>query len=219
MNDSVLIDKYYKQLDSEPTIFVVEDDKAIAEAIRWLLSTVGLKAELYPNAQAYLNVHDPHRRGCLLIDIRMPGMSGLELQDKLGQHNNPIPIIIITGHGDVPLAMKAIRAGALNFITKPFDDQLLIDEINKALAINDKQHIELEPGSYLSHYAQLLPRERTILEMIVEGKMNNQIAQELAISPAAVEFHRIHIMRKMQIESLPQLVRMYSKLVNQNLKP
>lgn len=203
---------------TDPTVFVIEDDPAIADAIRWLLNTVGLNVELFSNGQTYLDIHDTTRRGCLVIDVRMPGMSGLELQERLVQRNNPIPIIIITGHGDIPMAVRAMQAGAFNFITKPFNDQTLLDEVQKAIAVSINQIEAPDPAESYHCYIQLTPREREVMKMVVNGKLNKQIAHELNIAISTVESHRAHVMEKMQANSLAQLVKIYLTLEEANFQ-
>jgi len=197
---------------SDPTVFVVEDDLAIAEAIGLLLKTVGLNVELFQNGQAYLEVYDPTRQGCLVIDVRMPKMSGLELQEQLIQKKNPIPIIFITGHGDIPMAVRAMQAGALNFITKPFNDQILLDEIQRAISFNTKKTNTTDALEYFEDYKKLSPREKTMMKLIVAGKLNKEIAQELDVANSTVELHRSQMMQKMKAGSLAHLIKAYLSL-------
>lgn len=192
---------------NKPTVFIIEDEPAICESLRWLFESVGLPVEIYNNGLDYLKVYDPNRCGCLLIDIRLPGMSGLELQQQLVQRNNPIPIIILTGHGDVTLAVRAMKAGAKDFILKPYNNELLLEQIQKAITENAKYYSSQQ--QFAERLTQLTPREREVLELMVEGKLNKQIAAQLGITISTVEQHRAHIMQKTQVGSLAELVKFY----------
>jgi len=200
-----------------PTVFIVEDDVVIAEAMGWLFKTVGLNVEHFPNGKAYLNAHDPNRQGCLIIDVRMPEMSGLELQEKLIQKKSRLPILFITGHGDIQLAVRAMRAGALNFITKPFNDQALLDEVQRAIALNIKQTVETNIAEHFENYQKLSSREKIIMKSVVDGKLNKEVAHELDIAVSTVELHRSNVMQKMKASSLAQLIKIYLLLENANL--
>ncbi|MEJ2344052.1 MAG: response regulator FixJ [Gammaproteobacteria bacterium] len=194
---------------SEHTIFVVDDDQAVRESLRWLLESVGHQVQTYPSATAFLNAYEPGRSGCLLLDVRMPGMSGLELQEVLNQRQVDIPVIIITGHGDVPMAVQAMKAGAMEFIEKPFNDQILIDRVqaclDRATARYQRQQARSE---ILQRASRLTPREREVLDAVVSGKPNKIIADDLSISIKTVEIHRARSMEKMQAGSLAELVSM-----------
>lgn len=192
---------------SKPTVFIIEDDAAVCKSLRWLFESVDLSVEVYNNGCDYLKAYDPNRIGCLLVDIRLPGMSGLELQQQLVQRNNPIPIIIITGHGDVTLAVRAMKAGAKDFILKPFNDELLLEQIQKAILENREYNANRH--RFATHLATLTPREREVLELMVKGKLNKQIAAELGITLSTVEQHRAHVMQKTQAGSLAELVELY----------
>ena len=199
------------------TVFLVEDDAAIAQAIQWLLKTVNINCEWFQNAEDYLKIHDPNRKGCLLIDVRMPGMNGLELQEYLNKINNPIPIIIITGHGDIPMAVRAMRAGAFVFITKPFNDQVLLDEIQNAINSNKGKQNKSDLIKCQKCFAELTPREREIMKLIVSGMMNKQVADKLNIAISTVEFTRANLMRKMKVSRLAHLIKVYLLLESQEL--
>lgn len=194
---------------NEHTIFVVDDDQAVRESLRWLLESVGHQVQTYPSATAFLNAYDPGHSGCLLLDVRMPGMSGLELQEVLNKRQVDIPVIIITGHGDVPMAVQAMKAGAMEFIEKPFNDQILIDRvqacIERATDLHERQQTRSE---ILQRASRLTPREREVLEAVVSGKPNKIIADDLSISIKTVEIHRARTMEKMQAGSLAELVSM-----------
>jgi two-component system, LuxR family, response regulator FixJ len=188
-------------------IFVVDDDPRMRDSLRWLLESVDLSVETYGSATQFLDIYDPGRPGCLLLDIRMPGMSGLQLQDLLAAKGIQLPIIIITGYGDVPTAVRAVQKGAVDFIEKPFNDQLLLDRIHYALALDDqRRQAEAERGTIQDRIATLTPRERDVLEHILTGEQNKVIAATLGISMKTVEVHRARIMKKMAATSLAHLV-------------
>ncbi|HUW83133.1 MAG TPA: response regulator FixJ [Phycisphaerae bacterium] len=196
-------------MSPEATVFVVDDDPAVRESLQWLIESVGLNVETYATAQEFLDAFDRDRPGCLVLDVRMPGISGLDLQDRLASQQVRIPVIIITGHADVPMAVRAMKAGVVDFIEKPFSDELLLDRIRAALELDARirvnQSHRVEVGTY---FAQLTPREREVMGLVVAGKSNKQIAAELGLSQKTVEVHRAHVMQKMQAESLAELVQM-----------
>ncbi len=196
----------------ELTVFIVDDDDAVRESLAFLMKSVGIRAETFASAQAFLDVYNPSRAGCLLLDIRMPGMSGLELQDKLIQLGSILPIIFITGHGDVPMAVKAIKAGAADFVQKPFRDQELIDRIREVLEEDAQTRAEkLQRNEILRRMDTLTEREREVMEQVVEGKANKVVAIDLNVSQRTVEIHRANVMEKMKARSLAQLVRLVMK--------
>ena len=196
-------------MSPEATVFVIDDDPAVRESLQWLIESVGLNVKTYSTAQGFLDAFDRDRPGCLVLDVRMPGISGLDLQDQLASQQVRIPVIIITGHADVPMAVRAMKAGVVDFIEKPFSDELLLDRIRAALEldarirVNQSHRTEVE-----AHFAQLTPREREVMSMVVAGKSNKQIAAELRLSQKTVEVHRAHVMQKMHAESLAELVQM-----------
>jgi FixJ family two-component response regulator len=195
--------------NARPTIFVVDDDAAVRDALKLLLRSVGQAVETYGSAQEFLDAHGDDRPGCLVLDIRMPGMSGLELQQKLNERHSILPIIFITGHGDVPMAVEAMQAGAVDFIQKPFRDQDLIDRINQALEKDGSNRAALgERNDIRRRLETLTPREREVLDLVVHGKANKVIAGDLKLSQRTVEIHRARVMEKMQASSLAHLVRM-----------
>jgi two-component system response regulator FixJ len=197
-------------MKEEPaTVFIVDDDEAVRASLKLLLKTLGLPALAYASAQEFLAAFDPQRAGCLVLDIRMPTMSGLELQQELNARGALLPIIFITGHGDVPMAVEAMQQGAMDFLQKPFRDQDLIDRINKALE-RDRAGRELlsNRARIQARIASLSPREQEVLAQVTQGKINKVIAAELALSQRTVEIHRSHIMEKMGANSLAHLVRM-----------
>ena len=191
------------------TIFIVDDDVAVRDALKLLLRSVGQAVETYGSAQEFLDAYSEDRAGCLVLDIRMPGMSGLELQQKLNEKHSILPIIFITGHGDVPMAVEAMQAGAVDFIQKPFRDQDLIDRINQALEKDNSNRAALgERNDIRKRLETLTPREREVLDLVVHGKANKVIAGDLKLSQRTVEIHRARVMEKMQASSLAHLVRM-----------
>jgi FixJ family two-component response regulator len=195
---------------NEPaTVFIVDDDEAVRGSLKLLLKTIGVPAQAYASAQEFLDTFDAQRPGCLVLDIRMPGMSGLELQEALNARGALLPIIFITGHGDVPMAVEAMQRGALDFLQKPFRDQDLLDRIHKALE-KDRAGRELlgNRATIRARIAELTPREREVLALVTEGKANKVIAGDLGVSQRTVEIHRAHVMEKMGANSLAHLVRM-----------
>jgi two-component system, LuxR family, response regulator FixJ len=195
--------------NARPTIFVVDDDAAVRDALKLLLRSVGQAVETFGSAQEFLDAYGEDRPGCLVLDIRMPGMSGLELQQKLNEKHSILPIIFITGHGDVPMAVEAMQAGAVDFIQKPFRDQDLIDRINQALEKDSSNRAALgERNDIRRRLETLTPREREVLDLVVHGKANKVIAGDLKLSQRTVEIHRARVMEKMQASSLAHLVRM-----------
>ena len=194
----------------EPVVYVVDDDQAMVESMTWIIQSVGLKVKTFTRAQDFLEQFDSSQHGCLLLDVRMPGMSGPELQNRLNEFTPPLlPIIFISGHGDVPLAVRVMKAGATDFLTKPFNDQVLLESINKALRI-DKMHREKqqENAQAEAKLALLSPREEQVLQGIVSGKQNKVISSDLDISLKTVEAHRASVMKKMGVKSVPELVKL-----------
>ncbi len=199
----------------KPTVFVVDDDEPVRDSLRMLMRSVGLNAETFSGAAEFLAAYDPDHPGCLVLDIRMPGMSGMELQDKLNEIHAILPIIFITGHGDVPMAVKAIQYGAADFIQKPFRDQDLLDRINKAIEQDAGNRAQLlETRDIEERLSNLTPREKEVLELIVDGRPNKVIAADLEVSQRTVEIHRARVMDKMRASSLAHLVRMVMRLRN-----
>ncbi|HSC05329.1 MAG TPA: response regulator transcription factor [Steroidobacteraceae bacterium] len=191
------------------TVFIVDDDEAVRGSLKLLFKTLGLPVQAYASAQDFLAGFDPGRSGCLVLDIRMPGMSGLELQEELNSRGAMLPIIFITGHGDVPMAVEAMQRGAMDFLQKPFRDQDLVDRINKALE-KDRAGRELlgNRERIRARISGLTPREREVMALVAHGKANKVIAADLELSQRTVEIHRAHIMEKMGANSLAHLVRM-----------
>jgi FixJ family two-component response regulator len=192
-----------------PTVFVVDDDEGVRNSLRFLLKSVGLTAMTVPSALEFLKTYDPEQPGCLVLDVRMPGMSGLELQQQLNVRGAMIPVIFITGHGDIPMAVEAMQHGAFDFLQKPFRDQDLIDRIQRALATDHKNRLALrQRESIRARLDSLTPREREVLDLMMRGKPNKVMAAELGLSQRTVEIHRARVMEKTEAASLAQLVRM-----------
>jgi len=196
-------------MNSDVMVYIVDDDAAIRHSLEMLMQSVGHKAVSYASARAFLDSFDPSIPGCLLLDVRMPEMSGLDLQQVLNHDKIKIPVIIITGHGDLPMAVRAMKEGAVDFIEKPFHDQHLLDSITKALAKSlDIQQQQDSRAIFIERASRLSPRERQVMEVLVTGKHSKEIASELGISPKTVDVHCGHIMEKMQVSSLVELVRL-----------
>jgi len=193
---------------ADPTVFIVDDDLAVRDSLQLLMRSVGLASETYGSADEFLSSYDPGRRGCLVLDVRMPGTSGLELQQRLGQFDSPLQIIFLTAHGDIEMAVQAVKAGAFDFVRKPFRDQDLLDKVQYAIAEDARRRRDAaDLAGIRSRIGSLTPRERELLEMVVQGKANKVIAIELGISQRTVEIHRARVMKKMKVDSVTDLVR------------
>ncbi len=196
--------------DTQSTVYIVDDDQAIRHAMELLMRSVGLSYEIFHSGDDFLSSYDSDRAGCLVLDIRMPGLGGLELQEKLNELGSTLPIIFITGHGDVPMAVEAMQKGAVDFIQKPFRDQDLLDRISDALKTDqERRSAREEKSSVQSRIEKLTNRERQVMDLVVTGKPNKVIAYELGVSQRTVEIHRARVMEKMEARSLADLVRMH----------
>jgi len=195
--------------ERDPTVFVVDDDEAVRASLRLLLKSLGIRAITNSSAAEFLAEYDPEHPGCIILDVRMPGMSGLELQDELNRRGAIIPVIFITGHGDVPMAVEAMQHGAVDFLQKPFSDKDLTNRIQQALSIDLRNRALLgEKEIMRARLAALTPREIQVLRLVTLGKSNKVIAGDLDLSQRTVELHRAHLMEKMGASSLAHLVRM-----------
>lgn len=199
--------------ESPEWVFVVDDDLSVREALSSLIRSVGLRVETYPSAAAFLEAERPPGVACLILDVRMPGLSGLELQSRMAQSGPAIPIIFITGHGDIPMTVRAIKAGAVEFLPKPFRDQDLLDAIAQSLAqARAAQQARAATQAVRARFETLTPREREVLALMVQGLRNKQSADRLGISEVTVKVHRHHVMEKMGARSLPMLVDLVDRL-------
>ena len=198
---------------SFPLVYVVDDEEPMRESLRFLLETVRLHVKTYESAPKFLSEFDPELNAVLVTDLRMPGMSGIELHEHLHKHGHHIPVIIITAHGDVPTVVRAMKQGACEFLEKPFNDQILIDAIQRLLEQDRERRVKVEANRQVAQKMRsLTPRELQVLELVVEGRINKQIASELGVGVKAIEAHRSRIMDKMQAESVQELVRMMTLL-------
>ncbi len=194
--------------NNQQTVFIVDDDEGVRDALSMLLGTIGQAHELFASAMEFLESYDESKGGCLVLDIRMPRMSGLDLQEKLNEKGSLLPIIFITGHGDILMAVEAMRRGALDFIRKPFREQDLLDRINEALDFNaGKRKSLIDRQQLLGKIALLSEREAEIFHHVADGEMNKVIAFDLGISERTVEVHRSQVMKKLGVRTLAQLVR------------
>jgi len=194
-------------------VFVIDDDPSMLRSLASLLRSVGLEARVFSSAPEFMRAQRPDAPGCLVLDVRLPGMSGLAFQQELAKAGIALPVIFITGHGDVPMSVRAMKAGAVEFLTKPFDDQLLLDAINGAIERDrERRRTAAQLTELQTRYRTLTEREREVFKLVIAGRLNKQIADDLSLSVVTVKVHRAHVMRKMLAKSVVDLVRMADQL-------
>jgi FixJ family two-component response regulator len=202
-----------KDVRRKPVIYVVDDDEGMRRALTVLMTTVGYQAMAFAKPTDFLEKYDPEQHACVVLDVRMPGMSGLEVQQQLNRRGSILPVILVTGHGDIPMAVQAMKDGAFDFLQKPFRDQDLLDRINAAVKLDGENRAMLEQLADLKRRAEsLTPREREVMGLVVDGKANKVIAIDLGLSERTVEIHRANVMEKMGARSVAHLVKMHLKL-------
>lgn len=205
--------------EPEPIVYIIDDEEMIRSGMRRLIQSVGLKVEAFSSTRDFLLAERPDAPACLLLDVRMPGTSGLDFQRQLAEAEISVPIIFMSGHGDVPMTVRAMKEGAREFLTKPVRSQDLIDAVHEAIAHDKKARIERQEMAALrNRFLLLTPREKEVLELVVAGLLNKQIADRLGASELTIKTHRAHVMAKVGAESLAQLVRMYEKDNQSSLK-
>ncbi len=199
-------------MQADPIVFVVDDDPSVCQSLTWLIESVGIKVETFPSAAEFLKRHPHDGPACLLLDVRMPGLSGFDLQNQLATAGRVIPIIFITGHGSVSMSVRAMKAGAVDFIEKPFEDQTLLDTLNQSLE-KDRQakREQAEKREIKQRLGSLTAREREVFKRVVAGSLNKQIAFELGTTERTIKAHRARVMQKLQMRSLADLVRLAVK--------
>ena len=196
-------------MSPDQVVFVVDDDAAVRDSLRWLMDSVGLRVEPFDSGEAFLDAVTPDREGCVLLDLRMPGLSGLEVHAQLRERGVELPVIVVSGHGDVPMAVRALKSGVADFIEKPFKDQELLDCVQQALRRDAKQRLQrMRRDELMTRYLTLTPRELDVLRLVVDGQANKAIGATLGISQKTVETHRARVMEKMAAGSVSELVRM-----------
>lgn len=196
----------------KPTLFVIDDDIEVCHALKWLFESVNLTVEIFQSAIAFLSTHHQDRYGVIITDVCMPKMNGIEFLEQLQLQNIQLPVIVLTGHGDIPMAVYAMKIGAVDFISKPFSDQYLLDKIQESIAKIPRLNNSKDITNYAERYATLTTRERQIADLIIAGKLNKQIASELNISISTVELHRSRVKQKMQARTSAELVKMVAEL-------
>jgi FixJ family two-component response regulator len=207
-------------MKSKPTVFVVDDDQEVRRSLKWLIESVGLRVETYPSAPKFLDAYDPADPGCLVLDVRMPGMSGIELQEKLNAQHIDIPIVFITAHGDVPMAVRAVKSGAIDFVEKPFNDQVLLDCIQTALDEDTRNRRQWsERAEVIERLAPLTRRERQVMNMVAAGMTNKEIAVHLKVSRKTIEAHRANLMKKLEVDSVAEIVQLALAAESKEQKP
>ncbi len=196
-------------MTDRPIVFVIDDEASVRDALALFLESEGLSVKTYDSARSFLGEYQSNFQGCMIVDIRMPGMSGLELQQTLNEQGVDLPVIFLTGHGDVPMSAKAFKAGAMDFIEKPFSDEDLLASIRDAIAKDRAlRQLRLQGRRIVKRYSQLTPREKQVMQGVVAGKPNKVIARELGVSPRTIDIHRSRVMLKMGAQTLPDLVTM-----------
>jgi len=191
-----------------PVVFVVDDDEGVRKALSLLIRSAGFEVRTFDSSEAFLEDYSPDAAGCLVLDVRMTGMDGMSLQEELWNRGLDIPVIMMTGHGDVPMAVKAVQRGAIDFLQKPFEDEVLLERIRQALALNAQRRVEAgERALWAARLARLSAREREVMDLLVSGLGNKEIALKLGLSRKTVDIHRAHVMLKLGVESVAELVR------------
>lgn len=194
------------------TVFIVDDDPEVRGALKWLFDSIHLKSEIFATATDFLNTYHSNQEGCLVTDVRMPGISGLQLLEQLKTHKIYLPVILMTGYGDIDMAVQAMKLGAVDFITKPLNEQRLIDQVQNLFLANSEKDTSIRDDALLERFTSLTPREKTILSLMVAGKKNKMIAHELDVSISTVELNRARIMKKMQTKYFSKVVEYYLRL-------
>ncbi|WP_339668611.1 response regulator [Dasania marina] len=203
-------------MDLLPCVHIIEDDDAVRDSLQMMLESIGQKTKAFANADSFLSIYNQEMAGCIVLDIRMPGMNGMELQRQLNELNSILPIIFVTGHGDVPMAVEAMQQGAIDFVQKPYREQELLDKIATAMALDEDNRASLQQRQLImQRMNDLTPRERDVMQLMVEGKANKVIAIDLEISQRTVEIHRARVMEKLNANSLAHLVRMFMAVEGQ----
>lgn len=199
----------------QQTVFVIDDDEAMRDSIHWLLDSGGIHSEMYASAADYLQARSEAQQGCILLDVRMPDMSGMELLQELKHREIDLPVIMITGHGDVPMAVRAMKDGAFDFVQKPFNAQELLDKVHAALSL-DQEHrrVSLHVDQLRHLYSNLTEREREVAELIVSGQSSKNIAVQLGISPKTVDIHRANIMKKLNAKTIAEIVQIRMSMMD-----
>ncbi len=198
---------------TSPTVFVVDDDPSMRRSLCWLSESLGLHAEAYESAEAFQSHYDPNRPGCLVLDLRMPGMNGIELQAQLSKDGVNVPTVFVTGYGEVSTAVKAMQAGAVGFLEKPFSDHELLENLQRAIDLDAEQRRSAQSRARaVALFERLSRRERQVMRLMAAGRANKQIASELEISQKTVEVHRSHVMKKLQAQSIASVVRLATAL-------
>jgi FixJ family two-component response regulator len=200
-------------MSDDPIVHIVDDDTSVRNATRRLLKSIGIEARTYPDARAFLDADRSDAPGCIVLDVRMPGLSGLDLQEELAKAGISLPIVFITAYGDIPMSVKAMKAGAEDFLPKPFDEQQLIDAVHRAIDRDRRQRAErAEIAELRDRIEALTPREREVFDGVVAGRLNKQIAADLGIAEKTVKFHRASMLGKMRVESVAELARIAERL-------